>query len=81
MRLQESPPIQPSRNHSDRAWSMLPVLQALMYWLWKRRGHKFRGCGLRRPLRLGKSVTGASVGRRRPSAHPQVGTQDFRGFL
>lgn len=36
MRLQESPPIQPRRNHTDRAWSMLPVLQALMYWL--RRG-------------------------------------------
>ena len=37
MRLQESPPIQPRRNHRDRAWSMLPVLQALMYWLWGRR--------------------------------------------
>lgn len=33
MRLQESPPIQPRRNHRDRAWSMLPVLQALMYCL------------------------------------------------
>uniref|UniRef100_A0A480HL91 72 kDa type IV collagenase n=1 Tax=Sus scrofa TaxID=9823 RepID=A0A480HL91_PIG len=32
MRLQESPPIQPRRNHRDTAWSMLPVLQALMYW-------------------------------------------------
>lgn len=64
MRLQESPPIQPSRNHSDRAWSMLPVLQALMYCLWKGRGHRLRGYGLRRPIRLGKSVTRAAVGRR-----------------
>lgn len=33
--MQESPLIQPRRNHRDRAWSMLPVLQAFMYWLWK----------------------------------------------
>lgn len=37
MRLQESPPIQPRRNHRDRAWSILPILQALMYWLWRRK--------------------------------------------
>lgn len=44
MRLQESPPIQPRRNHRDTAWSMLPVLQALMYWL---RWRKTRAQGLR----------------------------------
>lgn len=46
MRLQESPPIQPSRNHRDRASSMLPVLQALIYWLWQRGRHVLRGRGL-----------------------------------
>lgn len=46
MRLQESPPIQPRRNHRDRAWSMLPALQALMYWLWTRRKRcpEAKGC-------------------------------------
>lgn len=81
MRLQESPPIQPSRNHSDRAWSMLPVLQALMYWLWKRRGLKLRGDGLRRPTGLVKRMTGAAVGRRAQMLQPQDGTQNFTGSI
>lgn len=50
MRLQESPPIQPRRNHRDRAWSMLPVLQALMYCLWQKRRRMLRGRGLRHRL-------------------------------
>lgn len=53
MRLQESPPIQPRRNHRDRAWSMLPVLQALMYWLWQRRETHAQARGLGR--RVGAS--------------------------
>ena len=43
MRLQESPPIQPRRNHRDRAWSMFPVLQAWMYCLRQRGRHVFGG--------------------------------------
>lgn len=43
MRLQESPPIQPKRNHRDSAWSMFPVLQALMYWLRPRKETQAQG--------------------------------------
>lgn len=79
MRLQESPPIQPRRNHTDSAWSMLPILQALMYWLRQRGKHMLRGQGRGVALtsrRLPDETTTGQWGRSsrrrggRPGAHP-----------
>lgn len=59
MRLQESPPIQPKRNHRDSAWSMLPALQALMYWLQER---KKTGAQGRAELQRGTGGVGGGTG-------------------